>query len=198
MYLRLSECRHIPANEWKCLQHARNYINRAAAHKHARSDPGAFLCGAAGINAIAAAVASRDDLNKLRGELDKFELGFEASMKNDWDEVLVGRAGFMSACYWLNEIVTPSPFENDERLTDIVKQLLKRGKLFSKEVKSPIPLMYVYHGTQYLGAAHGLCGIQQMLLQWCFDKDNAEKLSAEELDLIRNSIDAFVGKYGDS
>lgn len=42
--------------------------------------------------------------------------------------------------------------------------MLSSGKAYSTAKRSPSPLMFQYYGTEYLGAAHGLCSILQMLL----------------------------------
>ena len=42
--------------------------------------------------------------------------------------------------------------------------MVRCGQVYSARTRSPCPLMYQYYGTQYLGAAHGLTGILQMLI----------------------------------
>lgn len=46
----------------------------------------------------------------------------------------------------------------------VVRSTLDAGKA-GHHPHIPSPLMYEWHGTQYLGAAHGLAGILTVLLQ---------------------------------
>lgn len=47
---------------------------------------------------------------------------------------------------------------------EVVRSTLDAGKA-GQCAHIPSPLMYEWHGTQYLGAAHGLAGILTVLLQ---------------------------------
>lgn len=196
MFLRLLDCKFIPADEWKCLEHAREFINRSLGHRKATRYPDALLCGAAGINAVAIAVSLRDDPSSVQKHLDRFDLGFPESLSNDWDEVLVGRAGFVGACNYLNEVSVPPLFKNDIRLKRIADQILNRGVLNAKDVKTHFPLMYSYHGTDYLGAAHGIVGILHALLQLWFGENRLiDEVPQSQLDLVWKSIDALLGIF---
>lgn len=44
--------------------------------------------------------------------------------------------------------------------------MINSGIKNSKKHESPSPLMYEWHRTEYLGAAHGISGILQMLLKF--------------------------------
>lgn len=44
--------------------------------------------------------------------------------------------------------------------------MVESGQKYAHEHKSPVPLMYQYYKTEYLGAAHGLSGILQMMLRY--------------------------------
>lgn len=48
----------------------------------------------------------------------------------------------------------------------LCNSIIQSGRAYSAKVSSPSPLMYAYHGTEYLGAAHGLSGILQILLNF--------------------------------
>lgn len=47
----------------------------------------------------------------------------------------------------------------------VIALIIKSGNLYSASRKYKSPLMYVWHGTEYIGGAHGLAGILYMLLQ---------------------------------
>lgn len=77
--------------------------------------------------------------------------------------------------------------------------MINSGRQYSAEKGSPIPLMYQYHGTEYLGAAHGLCAILHMMLEspWFRREGNTvdfSNISKTKLEDIKKSIDAFVGE----
>lgn len=53
------------------------------------------------------------------------------------------------------------PFIN----VQVVTAIIKSGLALSRKERSRSPLMYVWHETHYVGAAHGIVGILYMLLQ---------------------------------
>lgn len=196
MFLRLDDCKlYPPAADRKYLEHAQHYINRALGHPKASHYPGALLCGAAGINAVAVAVSLRkNDQSEAKRHLARFETGFLASCANSCDEMLVGRAGYIEACNYLNEI-SPTPiFENDFRLSSLADTLINSGAEYPR--KTNFPLMYAYHGTEYLGAAHGIAGILHALLQMWYGEKGQKGVDVprEHLELVWGTIDALIGR----
>lgn len=203
MFLRLCQA-NVLVNETDANQNAVYYINRAkrnARHySKSRDERCAFLCGNAGIYAVSAAISSLNaDSIGLRNDIVEFSKGFEACKpvafnKYGCDEILVGRAGFLSGVYWLNDVVNPKPFSSEE-IHEICESMIVSGRQYSKAKRSPFPLMYQYHSTEYLGAAHGLCGILHMLLDspW-FDGSNQTPPPKDYLADIKTTIDGFVGE----
>lgn len=103
------------------------------------------------------------------------------------DEMLVGRAGYLSGCLWLQARLGCQvlPEAMLHKLCDLVVEC---GRRFSRRTSSKCPLMYQYYETQYLGAAHGLTGILQILLSVPgYFKHNPEA----EKD-VRGSVDWLV------
>lgn len=82
------------------------------------------------------------------------------------DEFFVGRAGYLYGALWLNRKIkkTVVPLEI---MHEIARTIVASGKTYARVHNSPCPLMYAYYGTEYLGAAHGLCSILQVLIQVC-------------------------------
>ena len=77
-------------------------------------------------------------------------------------QMLVGRAGYLAGYMWLcsqgvNSLSLPEVYS-------VCDMMVRCGQEYSVRSRSPCPLMYQYYGTEYLGAAHGLVGILQMLL----------------------------------
>lgn len=205
MFLRLCQTNEL-VGETSARENALLYINRAKRnakhHSRSRDERCAFLCGNAGIYAVSAAIS---DFNKkadtLKQDLKDFEQGFEACKpinfsKYGSDELLVGRAGFLSGVFWLNQALQPRPFAADA-IIEICNSIVRSGRQYSIAKRCSIPLMYQYHSTEYLGAAHGLSSILHMLLEspwFSGDPSYAVAISKEYEADIKNTIDAFLGE----
>lgn len=153
------------------LTRARNYIDVSlsyAFNKKNNDPPPAFLLGNAGPIIVGSMVYADIGEKEASDELLKKLLALAAScgpvnyLPNGSDELLVGRAGFVSGAYAINrkfgEVVPQST------LHKLHKSTVRSGRIYSGQHGSPCPLMYAYYGTEYLGAAHGISGILQMLL----------------------------------
>lgn len=205
MFLRLCQTNEL-VQETSARENALLYINRAKRnarqHSRSRDERCAFLCGNAGIHAVSAVIS---DLNKnkdvLQQDLKDFEQGFEACKpinfnKYGSDELLVGRAGFLSGVYWLNQTLRPQPFAGDA-IVELCESIVQSGRQYSKAKRCSFPLMYQYHSTEYLGAAHGLCSILHMLLESPWYSDDPTKAIPIPRDYeadIKNTVDAFLGE----
>lgn len=210
MFLRLCQSNEM-VQETSAQDNALYYINRAKSNakhysKH-RDERCAFLCGNAGIYAVSAAISDlTKQQNQVKQDLKDFATGFDACKpvnynKHGGDEMLVGRAGFLSGVYWLNQTLKPGPFTNDQ-IIEICESIVESGRQYSITKRSPLSLMYQYHGTEYLGAAHGLCGILQMLLEspWFTKGSNGSLVNIPKghLNDIKQSLDAFIGELYDT
>ncbi|XP_055713050.1 lanC-like protein 3 homolog [Phlebotomus papatasi] len=185
---------------------AQQYIERArnnARHYAKRSDERcAFLCGNAGIYAVSAAISHESgNQSQYQKDLDCFSAGFAACKpinfnKYGSDEVLVGRAGFLSGVYWLQKTLPATPFTSDQIL-EICESMIQSGIEYSHRNTSTLPLMYEYHNSEYLGAAHGVCAIYHMLLNSSWFDNIQSGAAPKHLNLIKDSIDGFLA-YQDS
>lgn len=205
MFLRLCQTNEL-VQETSARENAQLYIERAKRNaKHysrSRDERCAFICGNAGIYAVSAAISDYNQrANAVQHDLKNFEHGFEACKpinfsKYGSDELLVGRAGFLSGVYWLNQTIQPKPFTADA-IIELCESIVQSGRQYSKAERSIFPLMYQYHGTEYLGAAHGVCGILHMLLEspwFSQDPSCAVRIPNDYEADIKNTIDAFLGK----
>lgn len=52
----------------------------------------------------------------------------------------------------------------DDCVGNVINKIIASGRSYATSKQFKVPLMYHYHGRHYLGAAHGLMGILQMLL----------------------------------
>jgi len=81
------------------------------------------------------------------------------------DELFVGRAGYLCGLLVLRNKLGVKII-NDGTAHEICKVVVESGRHYAAKTKAKIPLMYAYYDTEYLGAAHGLCSILQMLLSF--------------------------------
>uniref|UniRef100_A0A183F0C8 Glycosyltransferase family 2 protein n=1 Tax=Gongylonema pulchrum TaxID=637853 RepID=A0A183F0C8_9BILA len=79
------------------------------------------------------------------------------------DELLAGRAGFLAAALTLREHIKKKIIP-DHCIRGVLNKMIDSGRRYAAAGRFPVPLMYRYYGRHYLGAAHGVMGILQMLL----------------------------------
>ncbi|KAG8508105.1 LanC-like protein 3 [Galemys pyrenaicus] len=72
------------------------------------------------------------------------------------------------------------------QIKSICQAILDSGKQYALKKRKPFPLMYSYYGTEYLGAAHGLSSILQMLLSY------HEHLKPSDQELVWQSVDFLM------
>lgn len=102
------------------------------------------------------------------------------------DELFVGRAGYLCGLLMLHKL-TGQQVVSQELIDEICSAIIKSGKEYSKRHRSPSPLMYAYYDTEYIGPAHGIAGILQMLLSFpeFVKKDpTVEKLVRESVEFV--------------
>jgi len=127
-----------------------------------------FLLGGSGIFALNAVLSKTfGDTESQNNSVKLFKNCLHEFLKPDplgcgSDEMLVGRAGYLAGYMWLcsqgvNSLSLPEVYS-------VCDMMVRCGQEYSVRSRSPCPLMYQYYGTEYLGAAHGLVGILQMLL----------------------------------
>ncbi|KAM3725970.1 LanC-like protein [Dirofilaria immitis] len=100
------------------------------------------------------------------------------------DELLGGRVGFLAAVITLREHMAQKIIP-DNCIGIVVSKIIASGRSYAASKRFKVPLMYQYHGRHYLGAAHGLMGILQMLI--CFIEfldEDAKSDVFETLDWI--------------
>ena len=132
-----------------------------------------FLTGAAGVCAVAAAIASALNLPaKTQSYIDKFSSLAKYLIPVDVhscvsDEMFVGRTGYISAVLWLKSMDATLDVVPRNDLYIICDVVISSGRLHAKtrpnnKSQPSLLLMYEYYKTEYLGAADGLCAILQI------------------------------------
>ncbi|CAF1198665.1 unnamed protein product [Rotaria sordida] len=144
-----------------------------------------FLNGDPGPLAIAAVIYNDLNDQKLVNKyIDKI-----ISMKNDAlsdstpDEYLYGRAGYLYALMYLRREIRNDIIDN-QLVTEVFEAIIKSGEKYAKKSCSRSPLMYQWHDSEYLGAAHGVSGIIYLLLKVACDDSFSNLQSYVQSHLI--------------
>ncbi|MFH4975817.1 hypothetical protein AB6A40_002526 [Gnathostoma spinigerum] len=160
-----------PSRQEELMNFCENCISRHIRHSKSSSarHESQFLLGMLGVYVVK--ILSAVKMNKeVDSTLNYIKDVCRVSLKDGYqghgdDEMLVGRAGILAA--FLNlRMMLPNFSEPQDLLRNIVQKMLESGRAYARRHRSPCPLMYQYYGTEYLGAAHGLMGILQMLLSY--------------------------------
>lgn len=179
------------------LQNAKSLIDLSKQHlsrkEHSKAS---FLCGNAGIYAVSAIVNHElQNLNKFREDKASFLSGYHVCKNLVYnrygnDEILFGRAGYLSGIYWINQHVAAS-----EKIVDIINDLcnviIESGKQYVKEHKVSFSLMWECYGDRYMGAAHGVCAILHMILESPMFSGDLSKLNDSQ-KLVKQCIDEYL------
>ncbi|XP_022918485.1 lanC-like protein 2 [Onthophagus taurus] len=151
-----------------------------------------FLCGDAGPLALGAVVSyklgdvvfSRSLIEEL-AELQKAVINYKADLPNEY---MYGRAGYLYAILYINKHISPPPID-DYLIRKVVEAIFNAGQVESRNNMCNQPLLYKWHDSYYLGAAHGMSGIMYLLLQ------ARNYVRESELnDLIKPTIDYLTSK----
>jgi len=174
MYLRLSESEAAGRGRAEALLgKARVCVDLAM--RLCGDDPKAesLLCGPLGIFAIAAVVLARQgDRTSAAAHVAKIRQALRSGVQEPQatsDELLYGRAGWLTVALFVNAHLDPALRVEDDVLRPIVAAILAKGeRTAATEPRAPSDptwtLLFRWHGKAYLGAAHGTAGIVQTLL----------------------------------
>lgn len=175
MFYHLSQSPALSAEKSKFLKKGLEYIEPslqyAERHRDDKSQKSAFLLGNAGVYAVAAALYhAAGDKESCDRYLKRYVDGAANCKPLNFlecggDELFVGRAGYLSGILWLQKIFGKGFFPEDDIIV-LCKCIVESGRKYAQHHKSPCPLMYAYYDVEYLGAAHGLCAILQILLSF--------------------------------
>ncbi|PRD21592.1 UNVERIFIED_CONTAM: LanC-like protein 3-like protein [Trichonephila clavipes] len=192
----LSQHEHFIEKKQEFLEKSLYYMIYAledANHPRNRHTQTAFLLGGCGSYAVAAALMNALGKEKeCQMHLQQYISLADRCMDPDYlgngsDELLVGRAGYLSGVLFVQKVFGPEVVP-EQKIDALCSAIIQSGVQYSKKYRSPCPLMYAYYKTEYLGAAHGLSGILQMLLS--FPSFLQKRLDAEQL--IKESVDYFL------
>ncbi|KAK3001654.1 hypothetical protein RJ639_021650 [Escallonia herrerae] len=150
-----------------------------------------FICGQAGVCALGAVVAKHSGDERL---CDHYISEFKRiKLPNDIpNELLYGRAGFLWACSFLNKNIGKETISSSQ-MRAIKDEVVRAGRLMGK---GRCPLMYEWHGKRYWGAAHGLAGIMNVLMDMELKPDELEDIRGTLRYMIKNCFPS--GNYPSS
>uniref|UniRef100_A0A0R3RTC9 LanC-like protein 3 n=1 Tax=Elaeophora elaphi TaxID=1147741 RepID=A0A0R3RTC9_9BILA len=150
-----------------------NFCRRAVEEQlkqRGRDREGQYLLGALGVYVIKAILDYETKKFVNITVIDKVASLINVICAKDYlpngaDEMLVGRAGFLAAILTLRMCLHHEIISNSH-VKRVIDCIIDSGRRYARRHKSRAPLMYQYYDVQYLGAAHGLMGILQMLLSF--------------------------------
>ncbi|KAL8458250.1 hypothetical protein ACS0TY_035944 [Phlomoides rotata] len=154
-----------------------------------------FICGQAGVCALGAVVARESGDEKLcHHYIEQFkEVVYQVKLSKDLpDKLLYGRAGFLWACSFLNKNVGENTISS-ARMRDVVDEIIKTGRQMGN---GRCPLMYEWHGKKHWGAAHGLAGVMNVLMDMDLKPDEVEHVKGTLRYMIKNRFPS--GNYPSS
>ncbi|CAH0724248.1 unnamed protein product, partial [Brenthis ino] len=166
MFYYLSRNTLLSENKSTYIEKALEYL--APALEVSAGDKTSFLLGDAGTYALATVLKKEFGDEHFAENLKTYKALYSyylnpKFLKCGGDEFFVGRAGYLAGALWMSRELQARIFTDDE-LYKICDMMVISGREYSKKHKSPCPLMYHYYNTEYLGAAHGVSFILQMLL----------------------------------
>jgi lantibiotic modifying enzyme len=131
-------------------------------------DKSSFLLGDAGTYALATVLMKLTGNERYKETLNMYKAQYSQILMPQYlncscDEFFVGRTGYLAGVLWMSRELQAQIFSNEElyRICDVI---VACGRHYSSMAQSPSPLMFHYYNTEYLGAAHGISFILQMLL----------------------------------
>ncbi|KAL9377841.1 hypothetical protein Peur_029176 [Populus x canadensis] len=176
-----------------------------SAHASSRQMTLTFLCGRGGLYALGAVAANykgdhqgRDFFLNLFLEVAQeraLPVGPEEGGFGMSYELMYGRAGFLWAALFINKHLGEGTLPSD-LLLPVVDAVLAGGRAGASD-NAACPLMYRWHGTRYWGAANGLAGILQVLLNFPLSKGDAEDVKATLRYMMSNRF-RHSGNYPSS
>ncbi|KAH8048215.1 hypothetical protein JL722_12619 [Aureococcus anophagefferens] len=160
------------------------YLGRRGA-----GDARSLLCGATGLDVVAATLAPDDETFRFRAKRALSRAQLARGDKLAADEWLYGKAGFLRALLGLRRLAKRRRLAALEdalavAATRVAAALLDDGRSELDEI-----LRYSWHGTPYVGAAHGTGGICYLLL--CAARDDAQ-LAAKAYPYVRATLKALA------
>lgn len=143
--------------------------------------PVTFICGQAGVSALGVVVAKQSNDDQLFNHyLTRFK---KIKLPKDLpNELFFGRTGYLWACLFINKNLGENIISSTH-MREIKDEIIKAGRNMST---SECPLMYEWYGKRYWGAAHGLAGIMNVLMDMELTEDELKDVKGTLIYMINN------------
>lgn len=203
MFLKLHKSQAVESLNETALQHAKTFSDHSKRFLRKKpEDEASFLCGNAGIVAVSAVVHHiLGDSQATQQDLKQFVFGHQVCFqpenvyfnKQGSDEILFGRAGYLSGIYWLNQNLPSTQRISPEIAMKVCDMMMHSGVMYSNRYQLKIPMMWECYGDRYLGAAHGICSILHMILESpLFHNYREFNQLNDKQQLVKITIDMFL------
>ncbi|XP_067676711.1 lanC-like protein 3 [Haliotis asinina] len=162
-----------------------------ATGRRSRDSDTSFILGKSGVYAVGSLIANSMGNEKLSSEYAAKYASYAKEVEKlnlscGSDELFVGRAGYLCGLLNLHKKLGQKVL-SDADVNAICRAIVESGRQYARRHKSASPLMYAYYDTEYLGAAHGLSSILQMLLsfpQFIHSNADAEQDVRQAVDFM--------------
>ena len=108
-------------------------------------------------------------------------------------EILYGRAGYLTAILFARKHLKDAAFGRAV-VVNTVRTIIENGVATVRKYQTNLPLLWEWHGSLYLGAAHGVVGILCTLLNFVDELPLVDEQiggGIKSMDLIRQTIDVL-------
>lgn len=156
--------------------------------KHAKRKRVSFLCGDPGPLSICAVLYNKlGHAQKSKECIQRVVAMAKVALDpSGYDELLYGRAGYLYALYFIQKHIGDTAVEQS-LIDEVIEAMVESGKALGRKQKPPIPLMYMWHDSYYLGAAHGVAGIFFLLMRSPGFTGNSDLQK-----LVKDSVDYLI------
>jgi Lanthionine synthetase C-like protein len=200
MFLKLHHSQAVESLNESALLHAKTFSDHSKRFlRNKPEDAASFLCGNAGIIAVSAVVHyALGDTQTTKDDLKQFLLGHQVCKeitfnRHGSDEILFGRAGYLSGLFWLNQKLPSTQRISPDIAMKVCDVMIQSGVQYSNRYQLKIPMMWECYGDRYLGAAHGICAILHMMLESpLFSGYREFNQLNEKQQLVKITIDMFL------
>lgn len=109
-------------------------------------------------------------------------------------EVLCGRAGYLQALLFVRRCLLGDEDFGRTVVVNTIRTMIQTGIRTSGERGSSLPLLWEWHGKQYLGAAHGVAGILYTLLHFLPEmRDIDAQDGSDIIGTVRSAVERLDG-----
>ena len=108
-------------------------------------------------------------------------------------EILYGRAGYLTAILFARKHLKDAAFGRAV-VVNTVRTIIENGVATARKYQTNLPLLWEWHGSLYLGAAHGVVGILCTLVNFVDELSLVDEQiggGIKSMDLIRQTIDVL-------